>query len=92
LKKESTPPQPVVGEEASRKYLRDNMVNPPDETGKKETGNVEVTFSVNARGRPYRIRVEKGFSKVTNKEAIRLISEGPAWTTSDQKATITIKF
>ncbi|WP_207421778.1 energy transducer TonB [Desertivirga brevis] len=70
------PASPVGGWESFEKYLRENrrLVSNPGE-GRE----VILAFKVTATGRPADIRIIKGIDEGVNKEAIRLVSEGPAW-------------
>lgn len=42
-------------------------------------GAVILSFELNRKKVPSRIRIEDGFSKESNKEVIRLLAEGPKW-------------
>lgn len=87
-------PQPVTGMQAYMDYIRRNMEHPADEECRNVKGSVVVVFRVGQSGRPYNIRVTQGLCHSINKEAIRLIINGPDWKkslTSDE-ATITINF
>ena len=58
----------------------------------KRQGKVTLTFFVNKEGRPFDIKVKESLCKSLDKEAIRLIQEGPDWTYGNQSAEITVKF
>lgn len=94
LKRASTDsiPQPVIGMERYKKYLRKNMVHPTDKDGKKIKGEVVVTFTVNLQGKPENITISKGLSLWANREAIRLVKEGPEWTHGRHPVVLTISF
>jgi hypothetical protein len=44
---------------------------------------VELSFTIDTAGQPQNIKVRKGISSEYNKEAIRLIKEGPKWLPSE---------
>jgi TonB family protein len=67
---------PVGGWVALDKYIRRN--NQLAQTSKPER-SVEVTFSIDKSGKPLSIEVTKSAAKDLDREAIRLISEGPLW-------------
>jgi len=90
----STLPQPVTGIQAYMDYIQRNLKHPTDEECRDVKGAVVVMFKIGQSGRPYNIRVTQGLCSSINKEAIRLIINGPDWKkgqTSDE-ATITINF
>ena len=82
-------PQPVDGK---RKYLKKNLVRPTDETCAQVKGKVVLTFLVNRDGRPFHIKVKKSLCESSDKEAIRLVQEGPDWTYGKKQAEVTVKF
>jgi len=67
------------GEAALQQYLRSNMKYPPAAKEKGIEGKVYVSFYIGTSGRVKDIRVVKGVSKEINAEAIRLLSNMPAW-------------
>lgn len=85
---------PVDGIESFERYIRRSLIYPPDARKNKEQGDIVLTFLINGEGRPYQIRAIKGFSRSCNREAIRLLAEGPAWTYTGkaQQASVTIQF
>lgn len=82
-------PQPVDGK---RKYLKKNLVRPTDETCAQVKGKVVLTFLVNRDGRPFHIKVKKSLCESSDKEAIRLVQEGPDWTYGNKQAEVIVKF
>lgn len=88
----SVAPKPVMGMKQYKKYLKKNLIHPTDEACAKVKGKVVLTFRVNKEGRPYFIRVKKSLCNSLDKEAIRLILEGPEWTYGNKIAEITVKF
>ena len=55
-------------------------------------GSVILTFSVSRKGRPNCIKVKKGLCESADKEALRLILDGPVWTYGNTSAVVTVKF
>ena len=85
-------PQPVDGKRKYLKYLKKNLVRPTDETCARVKGKVVLTFLVNRDGRPFHIKVKKSLCESSDKEAIRLVQEGPDWTYGNKQAEVTVKF
>ena len=85
-------PQPVDGKRKYLKYLKKNLVRPTDETCAQVKGKVVLTFLVNRDGRPFHIKVKKSLCESSDKEAIRLVQEGPDWTHGNKQAEVTVKF
>lgn len=87
-------PQPVVGMEAYMGYIQRNLKRPTDDECRNAKGSVIVVFKIGQSGRPYNIKVTQGLCPSTNKEAIRLIINGPDWKkgVASDEATITINF
>ena len=85
-------PQPVDGKRKYLKYLKKNLIRPTDETCAQVKGKVVLTFLVNRDGRPFHIKVKKSLCESSDKEAIRLVQEGPDWTYGNKQAEVTVKF
>ena len=85
-------PQPVDGKRKYLKYLKKNLVRPTDETCAQVKGKVVLTFLVNKEGRPFYIKVKESLCESADKEAIRLIQEGPDWIYGNKLAEVTVKF
>ena len=72
-------PEPVDGWTNYDIYIANN-VQPPEELQTKQTrGEVEISFEVNQQGEPINIKVEKSLCDACDKEAVRVIKEGPKW-------------
>jgi hypothetical protein len=89
-------PEPADGWDNYDTYLANNL-EIPDELKSKPTGGaeVEVSFEVNKNGEPVNIKVEKSLCGKCDKEAIRLVKEGPKWRRNANKkgrTTVTISF
>lgn len=89
---DSLTPEPVGGMRQFRKYLKENLIHPTDTVCAEVKGEVVLTFLVNKKGRPYQIEVKQSLCESADKEAIRLVQEGPDWTYVDKLAEITVKF
>lgn len=85
-------PEPVIGMRKYRKYLKENLIRPTDKACADAKGKVVLTFLVDAKGRPYQIEVKDSLCESCDKEAIRLIQEGPDWTIGNQSVEVTVKF
>lgn len=88
----TAPPQPVIGNRAYKKYLKEHLVRPTDDECKDIKGKVTVLFHIGNDGKPYNFTIKKALCPSADKEAIRLIEEGPLWTTGNKEVSITIKF
>lgn len=85
-------PQPVIGKRNYQKYLKENLVRPTDEKCVQVKGKVILTFLVNKEGRPFYIKVKESLCESADKEAIRLIQEGPDWVYGNKLVEVTVKF
>lgn len=88
-------PEPADGWNNYDTYLANNLNVPDDFKKKSGGGEVSLSFEVNNLGEPVNIRVEKSLCEVCDKEAIRLLKEGPKWKRKARKGkrtTITIPF
>lgn len=84
-------PEPVDGWDNYDTYLANNL-NIPETIRMKETnGEVEVSFEVDKNGEPINIKVEKSLCSACDKEAIRLIKEGPKWKRKAKKGKATVR-
>lgn len=88
-------PEPADGWDNYDTYLANNLNVPDDFTTKQNSAAaVQVSFEVDKNGEPVNIRVEKSLCDKCDKEAIRLIKEGPKWKRNARKGrtTVTIPF
>ncbi|MGQ0738661.1 MAG: carboxypeptidase-like regulatory domain-containing protein [Bacteroidota bacterium] len=90
-------PEPKDGWEKYDSYLANPLNVPEDFKQQKANDNnsVEVSFEVDKNGEPVNIRVEKSLCSSCDKEAIRLVKEGPKWRRNASKkgrTTVTINF
>lgn len=85
-------PQPVIGKRSYQKYLKENLVRPTDDNCKDIKGKVVLSFFVDEEGKPQNITVIHGLCEFADKEAIRLVKEGPKWTSGKLPARVTVRF
>ena len=85
-------PQPVISKRSYQKYLKEHLVRPTDEKCAQVKGKVVLTFLINKEGRPFYIKVKESLCESADKEAIRLIQEGPDWIYGNKLVEVTVKF
>ncbi len=89
-------PEPADGWTKYDSYLANNLKLPDSyKTKPQESGEVELSFEVNSIGEPINIKVERSLCEVCDKEAIRLLKDGPKWKRKAKKGkrtTIKIPF
>ena len=88
-------PEPIDGWTNYDAYLANNL-NVPETYKSRQTdgGAVTLSFEVNSQGQPVNITVDKSLCESCDKEAIRLVKEGPKWKRKSRKGrtTVTISF
>lgn len=87
-------PEPLDGWSNYDTYLVNNLKVPESFRKKEGGGEVELSFEVNKNGEPINITVKKSLCESCDKEAIRLIKEGPKWKQKKKKGktTVTVTF
>lgn len=85
-------PQPVIGEEAYREYLKKELIHPQDSLCKGVSGTVVVEFHINEKGRPVDLKVKRSLCESADKEALRLIEKGPDWQVDTAKVFVPVVF
>lgn len=90
-------PEPVDGWSNYDSYIANNLEAPDEFKSKSnsKSGTVEVSFEVNKYGEPVNFRIEKSLCNKCDKEAIRLIKDGPKWKnkiTKGNRTTVLIDF
>jgi hypothetical protein len=94
-------PEPEAGWYNYDSYLANNIRLPETDylKSKKQApntvGEVQLSFEVSKQGRPINIKVEKSLCDACDKEAIRLLKEGPRWKRNKGKkhtTSITVSF
>ena len=68
------------GAEEFLKWIASNLNYPESAKENNEQGKVYVSFNVNKEGQICDVKVVKGVSEAIDAEALRVISEAPAWT------------
>lgn len=66
-------------------YLANNINLPADIKSKEGNRQVELSFEVDKDGSPINIKVEKSLCSECDKEAVRLVKEGPKWKKKSKK-------
>ena len=85
--------QPVIGWQGFNKYVKENIKIPVDNKGKIYRGKVALSFEINKRGNPKKIKVEQPLCKPCNEEATRLLLHGPKWKyINNERQKVTIEF
>ncbi len=85
-------PQPVIGKRKYKKYLEENLIRPDDDKCKDVKGEVVLAFFVDRAGKPQNITVVHGLCESADKEAVRLVKEGPKWTFGNLPTRVTVHF
>jgi TonB family protein len=73
------------GEQAMRRFLKENAVYPTSMLGKEVEGKVTVTFVVDSEGNTTKIRVVKGLDETLDKVAVYVVSNFPKWKPGRQR-------
>ena len=74
-------------------YIASNLKTPEELKMKSVSGEVQLSFDVDTTGQPVNITVIKSLCETCDKEAIRLLKEGPKWKKKkNKKGKVTIKF
>lgn len=73
-------------------YIASNIKSPGELKIKPVSGEVELSFDVNKEGEPVNIAVTKSLCDRCDKEAIRLLREGPKWKNQANKGKVKIRF
>lgn len=88
--------EPVDGWGAYHLYLLNNVRIQRDASGRKIDGMVTVSFAVSESGWLSDFKIEKSLNTLADKEAMRLIKEGPKWelynTEKPLRALVTVIF
>jgi len=73
------PPEFPGGKVALKKFISDNLIAPKTANSEKLSGQVFVSFIVNADGSLEDIALKKGLSPEHNQEALRIVNLMPKW-------------
>ncbi|PKK36194.1 hypothetical protein BWI96_12335 [Siphonobacter sp. SORGH_AS_0500] len=83
--KRKTEAEPVMGSEAYKTYLQENLRKPELAKEKGISGTVILSVQIKDDGRIGTIKVRKGLGYGCDEEAIRLVKEGPEWKPARRK-------
>jgi hypothetical protein len=83
--------EPADGWENYDTYLANNVKTPEELKTRQAAGEVELSFEVNKDGEPINIKVEKSLCSDCDKEAIRLLKDGPKWKKKAKKGRTNVK-
>ncbi len=78
---------PSNGMKAYRQYLSDGVKKADD----MPRGSVVVSFEFDKNGQPRKVKVERSLCSSCDKQAIKLIENGPNWIAPDRKQRMTIE-
>jgi hypothetical protein len=85
--------EPEEGSDFYDDYITHNLSIPEEIKTKKTSGEVELSFEINDEGKAVNIKVEKSLCEACDKEAIRLVQEGPKLKKKNkQKGKLKIRF
>ncbi|MBD8347110.1 energy transducer TonB [Dysgonomonas sp. HGC4] len=87
-----TKPEPLIGNKAYKAYLKENIIRPQDGECKNKKGKVIVQFSVDKNGNPVDIYVTKALCKDLDREAVRLVKNGPKWKYGTLRVDVEVEF
>ncbi len=73
------PARPSTGMSAYKKYIEENIRYPEEMSKKDIKGSVVVVFTVTATGEIKYLHIEKSLGNLFDREAVRLVVEGPRW-------------
>lgn len=84
--------EPANGNAFYDDYVAQNLKQPEIEKMKRTSGVVKLSFDVNDAGEPVNIKVENSLCQPCDKEAIRILKEGPKWVKKNKKGKVSIRF
>jgi hypothetical protein len=86
--------EPEKGVAAYDEYVAENLQLPEGEIQKNISGEIRLAFDVNETGQATNITVEKSLCAACDKEAIRILQQGPKWVKKkkNEKGKLSIKF
>jgi len=86
--------EPINGSVYYNDYVLNNLEMPKLKMRKNAVGEVKLSFDVNDAGQAVNIKVEKSLCTECDKEAIRLLKDGPKWVKKKKgkKGKLSIKF
>ncbi len=94
-----TPPGPIGGQKQFSNYIKQNILYPESGLAEQVKGTVKIQFTVTATGNMINIRVIRSLGDDFDKEALRLLQEGPRWEPAEENGSrvardvkVTIRF
>ncbi len=94
-----SPPKPTGGQAKFNDYIKDNLRYPASELAAGVKGAVKIQFTIAATGNMTNFSVIRGLGEDFDKEALRLIQDGPRWEPGEENGTrvtrdvkVTIRF
>jgi len=84
--------QPVKGDKAFTDYVIQNRKQLVTANCENRHGKVTLMFRVNEQGRPVDISIFRSLCPDADREAVRLLQNGPNWTESDSLTRLEIEF
>jgi hypothetical protein len=85
--------EPAEGYVVFDDYVINNLKVPDEFKTKPLSGDVQLSFDVDANGQPVNITVVKSLCQTCDAEAIRLLKEGPKWKKkNNKKGKVTFRF
>ena len=85
--------EPVGGWEGYNNYALNNLKPPEGYDNKIQTGDVVLSFDINEEGDPTNIKIVESYCSSCEKEARRILQEGPKWKNKNKRnAKIRIRF
>ncbi|MEI6946586.1 hypothetical protein V9K67_05240 [Paraflavisolibacter sp. H34] len=86
--------EPETGNPALNQYIVQNQAVPQNVPAKSPQGEVQLSFDLDAEGRPVNIKVTQPLCTPCDAEAVRLLTEGPKWISKDSsnKGKVWIRF
>jgi len=85
-------PKPVKGDKAYNDYIVQNRKQLVAANCENQHGKVILMFHVDKQGRPVDIAILRSLCATADQEAIRLLENGPNWTTGDSLGRLEIDF
>jgi len=84
--------KPVAGDKAFNDYIEENCKSLSDNVCGELHGKVILLFTVNDKGRPVNVSILRSLCQAADREAVKLLQNGPNWTVSDQLARVEVAF
>ena len=85
-------PKPAGGDQAYNDYINRNRNTLANDVGERQHGKVILLFKINENGRPVDISVFRSLNQTADREAVRLLQNGPDWTSGNKSAYLEIDF